>query len=292
MRTINAKPRRNGIIVEENAHTRKTVADAIGALDHSIADFQTNVETGIRPWKFEDNCADNAMQLLLGNRGSTDQLLLSSKRVRRYAGESLIYLLDSEQRKSARSHPGRTWWFLTFLADGGFINTYRPEIDVPAFKKRVDALVRSSGLNAVCALELQALTNYPLKGLGRTLMLNGHAIGYTDEPFDAVAVEKRLRASPRLQHSWGLPTVEIKQIDVSGEPVAWLAYYLLKAPHIAKYREWNPAARPPGYRLKDTSMRSDVAVRLVELLSQLTFNEMVWGVGGGAAIVGQWRREL
>ena len=167
MRTIDAKPRRNVTNVEENANTHKTIADAIEALDHSIADFHTNVESGIRQWKFEDNSADNAMQLLLGNRGSTDQLLLSSKQVRHHAGESLIYLLDSEQRKSARSHPERTWCFLTFLDDSGFINTYRPEIDVPAFKKRVDALVRSSGLNAVCALELQALTNYPLNGLGR-----------------------------------------------------------------------------------------------------------------------------
>lgn len=268
---------------------RKTPAEAVEALRTSISQFHDLVDHGIAQWAYEDSSAKNRLQLALGNRGSTERLLCSNRVVRQQAGEILIRHITRSQRKHGKS---RTWYFLSFVDDRVLMNSYRPEVDLHAFKRRVDALVRSSGLHAVCAMEVQALNNYPAGGRGRTLMLNAHAIGYSEQPFDPKAAESRLRKSRRLQHDWGIPTVHIRQIGLDGSPIAWLAYYLLKAPHIGKYRKWDATARPPGYRLFDTAMRPDLAVRLAEFLTQVTFNEMVWGVRGGVAVVKAWRDEL
>jgi hypothetical protein len=165
-------------------------------------------------------------------------------------------------------------------------------------------MLHKEGLNAFVVIELQTLTNFPQRGEGGTLMVNGHAIAWTDDPtFDHEAVEERLGSSRRLSHWLNWPTVSFTPIEeiapenrhsVYDDPawqIRWRAYYLFKAPYVGKYlarsgspgREWEP---------RKTTIRPYQALRLAEGLSQLEFSEVVFGVHGGTKLSRLWKKRL
>jgi hypothetical protein len=81
-------------------------------------------------------------------------------------------------------------------------------IDVDAYRQVVDRLLRSQHLNAVFSIELQALTNYPQKQLGRSFLLNAHALAWTDDSaFRPEKAAKAMSASPALWSEFGAETV-------------------------------------------------------------------------------------
>ena len=121
---------------------------------------------------------------VLGLKGATERLVASNSRLRVQSTKTLVDMF-SKLVKAGAKVADRRYWHVSFL--GPLINEYRPELDVYAYRQVIDRLLRPYPLNAVFSIELQALTNYPQKGCGRSFLLNAHALAWTDDlNFDPV----------------------------------------------------------------------------------------------------------
>lgn len=145
-----------------------------------------------------------------------------------------------------------------------------------------------SGLHGFGAIEVQGLTDVPGRGAGRTLSFHGHAIGWSSDPaFDAEAVQDRLCASAALRNWLGARTVNITPVGPTLRHLNWKAYYLLKAPTTGK-RLVRDGRTPSGFAFGHVAIRADLAVRLMEALTQLEYANLLFAAGDGVAVQAEW----
>lgn len=228
--------------------------------------------------------------VLMGQRGATERLVASSKKLR-LRSNAVLTTLFSHVRETSAGRRKRRFWNASFL--GPLINEYRPELDLDAYRQVVDRMVRAEGLNAVFSIELQALTNYPQKGEGRSFLLNAHALAWSDDPeFSAEAAQERLSAREGLFSEFGAKTVLLTPRTMVEGEIEYLAHYLTKAPATGKYRRKDPQNSSRWKLSPVAQVRSDLQLRLLEILSHLEFTDLVWGVKGGTKIRSQWKQEL
>lgn len=230
------------------------------------------------------------LECVLGFKSATQPLLASNLKLR-HAGIEILAPLITELRIASLDVPHRRFWHGSFL--GPMINEREPHLDgVPKFQTDVYKLIHAAGLNAFGVTEFQPLTNYPQRKRGCSFLTNAHVIMWTDDPnFDANKAEKTMRATKRLKSALGAPTAELKPRDLSPGQLEYLAYYLLKVPVDGKYRR-RDLANSSRWILKPASVRPPLLLRLAEILSHLELPDLVWGVGDGAEIRAQWKREL
>lgn len=275
------------------AHHRQIPRQPMHAAQYAIYDFGNGCETALSGCRLSNEQA-SGIAIALGQRGMTERLLLSNAKIRFEATRIFLNLLSDFWRQT-RS-PTRRWFFITFMGDEGNTLEYRPELRVRPFRRVCDQMLRDAGLNAFGVIELQALTNFPARGDGGTLMVNGHALAWTDDPaFDHEEMAKRLCGSRRLTHWLDWPTVSFTPIEdrprqpgqsIYEDPfwqIRWRAYYLFKAPYVGKYlaRSGEPGRE---WETKATLLRPALALRLAEGLSQLEFSDVVFGVSGGTQL--------
>lgn len=227
---------------------------------------------------------------IMGGRGATERLLASNKRLRMQSAVILVHEF-SKLRCQWSCIPNRRYWNVSFL--GPLINEYRPELDVYAYRQVVDRLLRSQKLNALLSIELQALTNYPQEGEGRNFLLNGHALAWTDAPdFIAADAQAAMRASESLWSELGGDTVTFTERTDAAGGLEYLGHYLTKAPRQGK-RRCKDSERPGRWHLEPVgNVRSDLQLRLMEILSQLELTDLVWGVKDGAFVRRAWKVAL
>lgn len=215
-----------------------------------------------------------------GARGATERLLASNIQLRRTA---IFILADQLFRLRERSvHiPGRRFWHASFL--GPLVSEYTPQIDIDAYRHSVYSLLRKEGFHALFAIELQALTNYPQRGRGRSFLMNAHAVCWSDDrALDADVAVVQMRESGLLFSGLGAETVTMTPRTLDPGEIEYLAYYLLKPPLDGKRRcrDENNSSR---WILKPVAnVRTDLLLRLNELLSHLEYSDLVWGVGDGS----------
>lgn len=230
------------------------------------------------------------VKVLFGERGSTERLLASNMKLRNIATFILADLF-AQHCEASLAVPQRQHWHLSFL--GPLVLERHPQLDVDAYRAAVYRMLHKAGLNAVFAIELQCLTNYPQRGLGRCFLLNAHAVCWSDNPeFDIEGAVTTMKASTAIHSHFGAPTVSYSARSTEPGHIEYLAYYLLKAPLTGKYRTRDPVI-PSRWVFKPTKVnRSELLLRLGEVLSMLEFTDLVWGVGGGRDLRGAWRRKL
>lgn len=251
--------------------------------------FQVPVRAALR--SFHLNSAErDELTVLMGTRAATQRLVASNGRLRLQATAILIREFAELRRRSLRVHH-RKFRHYSFI--GPIVNEYRSEIDIDAFRSVVDRLLRGARLNAIFAIELQALTNYPQRGLGRSFLINAHALAWSDDPsIDHDEIVKQMRASKALHSHLGAPTVVCTPRMTNDEGLERLASYMLKAPRAGKRRQRDPQ-NAGRFQLEGVSrVRSDLRLRLFEILSQLELTDLVHGVLDGKFIRSSWKQEL
>lgn len=259
------------------------------AASDALKRFRDSVRSELRTYDLSIHERDELLTML-GVREATEKLLASNCRLRRRADDILCDLFG-HLRQASLQVPNRTFWHGSFL--GPLINEYQPRLDVGGFRNAVYRLIHRAGLNAVCVMEFQALTNYPQRGRGRSFLLNAHAMMWTeDTEFDAGATEERLQASVELNSELGAPTVRLSPRTLDEGQLEYLGHYLLKAPADGKYRRRNPANYSQWELRKVAEVRPGLRLRLMEILSHYEFTDLVFGVGDGASIRTNWKRKL
>lgn len=240
-------------------------------------------------WEFRGFERDE-LDCLLGFKAATERLLASNLKLRLEACDILSDLFG-KLRKESKPVVSRRFWFGSFL--GSLVTEYRPELDVAAFQAAVYKLIYQHGLNAVYDIELQALTNYPQHGRGRSFLMNAHALLWTDDPeFDAKKAQAKMRKSTRLFSELGAPTVTLTERTLDKGQLEYCGRYMLKPPVDGKRRDTHDEI-PNRWVLKPVAeVRPPLLLRLTEIQSHLELTDLVWGVGEGSRIRLEWKRAL
>ncbi len=254
-------------------------------------EFRDMFEKGFAKWTNVPPIMRHVVDVAIGKTGISSRLLCSNALIRQAAAHSMIDVVSRHWNVS-KQVPGRRWFFVTVMGDSGNMLEYQPEMNLEAYQATVLQIIADSGLQAIGATEFQAITNFPQGGNGRTIMTNSHFIAWTDRPeFDVLQTERRLRATSPLTHWLGAKTVRIDPVQPNHRHIAWKAHYMMKAPIDGKFFGRNENT-PSGWGLGKTAIRSDLAVRLMETLSQLEFPQLVQAVGDGSALRDKWLEKL
>jgi len=223
---------------------------------------------------------------MLGSGRHSSTMLASDLELRRKSSSFLGQALEALRFEN----PGLQFHFWTLIHARGNTSDREPKVELKFLRSLVDRTLRSCDLDGLYILETQGLGNHPRNGEGRTIMVHAHAITWSTARFDAARVERELSRSDAWRSGVGAPPVIIKPVGNEPGELAYIAYYLFKAPYDVKMLEKGPH----GDRLRPTEKgyRPEFAVRLVELLSQLGLTELVRAIGRGKAIRTQWLRRL
>jgi hypothetical protein len=260
--------------------------DPVEAADVDIKELYKSALSALQRFRFRGFEREELLTVL-GCRSATERLLASNKRLRRAAAHILIDEFSRLKRQYQRGERA-TFWHFSFI--GPVVTEYQPRMDVDAFRNAVDGLMRATPLNAVVSMELQALTNYPQRGEGRGLLLNAHAVAWTDERhFHGAEAAAAMSGKSALHSELGADTVKCRRISLADTDIEYLGYYLLKAPADGKYRHKEGVK----WMLKRVAaVRPSLRLRLLELLSLLEFTDLVHGIRGGSIVRSRWKRRL
>ena len=117
-----------------------------------------------------------------------------------------------------------------------------------------------------------------------------HAVAWSDDPgFNPEYAGSRMRASARLVSRIAAQTADVSYaIDTSPTN---LAAYVSKAPSVGKFREPDRLS-PSGFCLSPSALAPVSAVRLLEILSGMYFDELMLSGGNGTYLRTELRRHM
>lgn len=216
--------------------------------------------------------------------GSPNETFLASDMELRWIGARALKDAMIAHRK-LRDTDKREYYFGTLIDDSGITSDRVPLVRICELRDKVYRLLKSLGLNAICVIEVHPLMNHPGGGEGRLLLFHAHFVAWSDNLIDADAIAKEVNASSAWNCALGADPLNIKKIGPDKCDLLKVCYYLLKPPHSAKNRM--PSESKEGaYRLMDTTKgyRPELALRVVEGLSQIDLRDTIFGVNEGASI--------
>lgn len=193
---------------------------------------------------------------------------------------------------------------ITLTWDAGFTYENMPVVDVASMISTAHDAMTRVGLNALCAIEVDALSR-PIDGeRWRRLIFHVHGACWTaGGAFNArdMAVElAALDGGPSLHHPW-----RCKPAVITSEPTNWystahLARYMLKANDRVKKRVWRDTLKRHKLLVAPAAEYSpSLAVRFADLHSRASITETVFGVGASGQdqyqrwrnLVAEWEEE-
>lgn len=183
------------------------------------------------------------------------------------------------------------WVHITLLADEFQLSDRSPALALKRLKGKAYKEIQELGLNALFWLDVDPLPNHPQGGKGGTFLFHVHALGFTDKDFDIDAARARLEKS----RSWSccLEADPTSLVDLRRKmgTVGWWAQYAAKPPAKAKNRVVL-ADGSVKLRWTNKGYRSQIAMRLIEGLSQMALMDTLSGVGEGKDLREDIRRKL
>jgi hypothetical protein len=225
----------------------------------------------------------DTINALLGQGKLSEVLLASEVGARFESGRFLADILIKHRAECGNIH--RKYYFITFCCDDGNTSDRKPVGRVEPFKGKVYRAFKGINFDAIGVVEVHPLMNYPGDGKGRTLMYHVHAIGWSDTRRDPKTITAELLKIGTWKNTLGAQPIKIQLIGDRPEDLAALAHYMFKPPHAAKNRM--PSKTKSGkFLLMDTTegYRAELAMRVIEGLSQMELMHLVFGVNGGSEV--------
>jgi hypothetical protein len=242
-------------------------------------------------------------QAILGIEGYARSGLYSSDlKAREFAALLMVKLLSKmwgrAYERATRGKRPTHFAFVTFIHREWNCSDRDTAFNMMAVRNKASKAIRDAGLNGVCVIEIQGLTNYPEHGKGKTLMPNVHGIVWSRTPIDMVGWRKTINGSPSWPTDFGCPALHVVELQEDTledrTNIERTVLYMMKPPHDAKY--FKPQKGKPGYyKFASTTEAYPpiLALRLVECLSHLSMLDMVFGVGkDGVKWCNRWRSGL
>lgn len=223
------------------------------------------------------------LRALTGVSGCVEPMVASDMALRWFAAKSLKRIML--RHRKARKKSARQYVMGTLADDVGNTSDRCPIVALKLIRDKAYRALKSVGLNAIVVIEVHPLMNFPDDGKGRLLMFHAHFIAWADERIDPDITAAVIQASGAWSNALGADPVHIKEIGDTSVDLAKVAYYLLKPPHSAKNRM--PDHKRPGkFLLMDTTKgyRPELAVRVLEGISQVDFAETIFGVNEGSEV--------
>ena len=215
---------------------------------------------------------------IFGKSRSVRNALSSNLELRYKLGCRLIDLLDDMQR----AHSRRRFWLVTLISDRWLSFDKHTRIWLGGMKEACRQVMSLGDFDGWFGLvEIQTLDE-TIRYLGRILMPHSHFVAWSDDPlFDPEQAASLMQASGRLESRVWVATADVRRDPTTS--VCNIAAYIMKAPAVAKYRVY-AKDMPAGFALTDCKLPPVSAVRQTEILSQTTFDELMFSGGQGRAI--------
>lgn len=244
-------------------------------LNDTITDLAEILDRGLRRWDLSTQ-ENRMLDSLLGHSGHN--CLASNLTLRRDLGRRLVDILAEMET----ANPGRRFWLVTLISDRWLSFDRYCRIWLGGMKAAARQVMAMGGFCGWFGfIEVQTL-DHTTSFFGRILMPHAHFIAWSDHPsFDHAGAEARMASSGRLESRTGARTVVVNR-DLSTS-TSNLAAYIMKAGGLAKRREVR-STRPGDMVLRDCSLPPVSAIRQVEILSQMTFDELMLGGAQGTAV--------
>ncbi|WP_156420702.1 hypothetical protein [Sphingopyxis sp. HXXIV] len=274
---------------------------AIEKLRKSYAEFERKVSRAF------DSCEVSEkgrldFQAIIGKDYAREKIFRSDLRAGLKAGTIFVSLMSKmfgrSVERAARGKQGTYFALSTFINSDWNCSDRTAAINIQSIRNKVSKSIRDAGLNGIAVIEVQALTNYPEQGKGKTLMANVHALVWARSPIDHAAWERAVAQSSAWRADFGCPPLVVQGLledsleDRSN--IERVAGYLMKAPHDAKFRK--PQKKKPEHFMFQPTQKgysNRLALRILECLAYLPLFEMVFGVGPeGICWCNKWRRQL
>lgn len=235
-------------------------------------------------------------------RNPDDEILvLSSFKVRSAVQKALIVSSLSLFEITKRDPRCRVFFF-TFSPAEAISYEDEPHFNVDQLRRKTRRLLRRMGLEGICAFEIDVLADKLPGEHARRVILHVHGLCLTrDATFQPVAATRELCELPQYRNSLGIPAISLEtramarsrsqpgapnfelvhahpKRDQTARSMAWLAYYMTKAPRYAKNLYVDPDGRQRS-RYDGHAFRLKTALRLNEMWSHFTPEQLVFSTG-------------
>jgi hypothetical protein len=179
----------------------------------------------------------------------------------------------------------------TYTCDTGLTDDREPHLRQKTFIGKTYRQIRDTGLNAICSIEIQALTDYPSPRCN-ALMLHAHTMMWgTVRTTDRQAAVRQANGSRAWANHFEAPSVLLKRPHMEKGGAQGWACYMTKLPDDA-----NRIATRSNGKVRFSNHVSNypnaLALRIMEGLSHFSIPELVFGVGDGKYIRRKWISEL
>lgn len=193
-------------------------------------------------------------------------------------------------------------FLFTFSTSDGFTYENAPSLAVDTLRRKARRLLQAQGLQGVCTFEIDILAKRLEDEHARRLILHVHGICWTrDKAFKPVKAARALSRKSQYSNPLGMPAVSFQsrrraragrdptipanahlfdqpERDQTARSMAKLAYYVTKAAIYAKNR-WVDREGKVNVDYDQGSFRLKTAIRMNEIMSHFTPEQMVFSVG-------------
>lgn len=274
------------------------VVCAIDKLRKSFAEFEEKVSKAFHRHKPSEK-RQLDFRSVIGDQYAQNTMFCSDLQARERAGHFFIQVMSKmwgrSVERAARGKSPTHFAMATFIHSEWNCSDRTAAINIQSIRNKVAKVIRDQGLDGIAVIELQALTNYPEKGTGKTLMANVHALVWARTPIDRAKFRAAIRKSSAWRADFGCESLVIKRLGrdtlEDRSNVRRVAGYMMKAPHDAKFRK--PRKKDSTqftFRPTQKGYPGNLALRILECLSYLPLLETVFGVGTeGTRWCHRWR---
>lgn len=218
-------------------------------------------------------------------RGLDRNLPLSNMYVRQ-AAQKAMGAVWREHALQADLPAHRRYFFATLVWDAGTTYEDAPEANIKALQLAAYKALHTLDLHGLGVVEVDHFKKRFDGEAARRISFQIHAIVWTDDPmFKPVKAGAKLSSSRRFSHDLGAPGVVFTPFHKDQtlmEALVFLSNYVLKAPVVTKNPV--PSRKKPGrYKLRTDrkGFTKQMAVTMMEIWSQITAVETVFGIGEG-----------
>lgn len=266
--------REPGIVRRGRPRPDWTVAKVQQALIDGCLMLRSRAISGLKRWTLPDGIITQ-IEAMFGYPGTQPNALASNMTTRLAVGRRWVIEAVGMQRR----HPEWSFFMVTIFDDRIRTSERETRIDLSAFVKNIRNLLNYAGIKDwLGTIEFQAYNNGK-RGLGGDLSPHGHILFWL--PFGMTKqMRQRLEGTRRFSSLSGAPTVMVtERANTSGQIAHW-ASYIFKAPERAANVRTLQSKQGVGDS-RDAFLRPIYAIRLMEVLSQMTLDQLIIAGGDG-----------
>lgn len=211
---------------------------------------------------------------------ATDVPIMANERVCSLAAQDLHRKLSA----IADANPGIEFALVTIIDGGRQTSSDKPIIDLGEPRSKVLSVSRKMSKNFLGSTELAFFNSHTHPHGGRTIHPHEHFLIWGQNVFAKAKTVAAKRMADFGENFTGAPQIDVRRVSSDSQNLARMAAYLFKAP--AKGMTWRPAkGERKGYlHGSEKSERNITFLRMAQLRSMLSIEDVVLAGGQGKAI--------